>query len=1068
MENCLINVNHRYKSSTRIDNKHFDYKDFIDHFVVHGTALNTLDTITRDYSQSSQRCFTITGPYGTGKSTIALFLTQLLSQTTVVREYARQHLINKIDDYDAITSRFNVNKGWSVVKHVCGLASPAQSITISILSELSLPYDHVESLDDDKCLLEISTALNSVKGADGIVILLDELGKALDFQSRENKDLYFFQHLADVIQNSDTPAILIGFLHQAFSEYSKNMSSLVQKEWAKVQGRYRDIGYVPSIDESLILISDSISKSSTTQEKLTSIYAPLVTAVTNSFTSQKHNIKHLLNALPLDPVVSLLLGPISKRRFSQNERSLFGFIASNEQLGFKQFIEQHYVIDSEAYRLFTPTAFWDYLYTNLNHVISASIDSKAWLEGCDAVQRAEEKGSFLHVEITKLIALLTLFGLKQNLNAKRTFLIEYFKACGHKNKDITDAVKNLEDWSIIIYRQNRDALFVFQGSDIDINELVIENIELIKDGVNWSTVVDDIDYVLATAHYHKTGAMRWAKTQLVSSLSDDLITETEKLGKTGSAFINFLIPTSKELYNLYKTTFKNNEGVAIGRAASFTKLQSISIELLALRKILREHSGISHDRIAKNELQHRIELSEVALKEEIDSIYKSAIWTYSEKQYKNQPLSRIASTIADNLYYQCPVVINELVNRSKPSGSANGAIKKLLIAMSEDYPEYELGIAPNSFPAEKGLYYSCIYSKGLHTEDEDGSWRFSHPSDANLSTLFDTTLTMIKEKGTIISIAEVDEMWSQKPYGIAQGVRSIWLLALLMTELDNLAFYDYNEITNEPIFITEPDEEFAIKLMQKPSHVGVQYVKVDKEKTAYLNEISRAIPNFTGNPTPLSVAQAYVSFHSTLSTWTKFTKEISPHAQKFREVCNKASDPNDLLFKALPKVLNKKLGEIKHEDASALVNELRYAHKEMLKSIQRELSVYLQLDGQLVEQCNLVSQFTSDYKLKTFASRLSEFASNEHWLPSIISLLSGKAERNWDDNAIAKARTDLNDMIDRFKVALYRASFANIDYANVSTKYNGEFSKIKANLINLDTHEKQAILMSLLDEILKD
>ncbi|MGK0235169.1 MAG: DNA replication protein DnaC, partial [Psychroserpens sp.] len=88
----LIDINQKYKSSTRLDNDAFNYKDFIDSFILHGTALNVLDTISRDFTKSEQRCFTITGPYGTGKSTIALFLTQLLSDNKNVRNYANAKL----------------------------------------------------------------------------------------------------------------------------------------------------------------------------------------------------------------------------------------------------------------------------------------------------------------------------------------------------------------------------------------------------------------------------------------------------------------------------------------------------------------------------------------------------------------------------------------------------------------------------------------------------------------------------------------------------------------------------------------------------------------------------------------------------------------------------------------------------------------------------------------------------------------------------------------------------------------------------------------------------------------
>ena len=43
----------------------------------------------------------------------------------------------------------------------------------------------------------------------------------------------------------------------------------------------------------------------------------------------------------MHPIVSSLLGPISRRRFGQNQRSIFGFLNSSEPLGFQDFLKEH-------------------------------------------------------------------------------------------------------------------------------------------------------------------------------------------------------------------------------------------------------------------------------------------------------------------------------------------------------------------------------------------------------------------------------------------------------------------------------------------------------------------------------------------------------------------------------------------------------------------------------------------------------------------------------------------------------------------------------------------------------
>src|SRR4029079_2127862 len=63
---------------------------------------------------------------------------------------------------------------------------------------------------------------------------------------------------------------------------------------------------------------------------------------------------------PLHPVVACLLGPMSRRRFGQNQRSLFGFLNSSEPHGFTDFLKRASNGD-----LYEPSRLWDYLRANL-------------------------------------------------------------------------------------------------------------------------------------------------------------------------------------------------------------------------------------------------------------------------------------------------------------------------------------------------------------------------------------------------------------------------------------------------------------------------------------------------------------------------------------------------------------------------------------------------------------------------------------------------------------------------------------------------------------------------------
>ena len=99
----------------------------------------------------------VMGLSGSGKSTLALYLSSLLSSNTKERKYATKKLQETNELFKDFTHRFNVKRGWVVVKHVCGLESPANSILVSIYTTLKIEFDlsNVKSFDDERCLEEI-------------------------------------------------------------------------------------------------------------------------------------------------------------------------------------------------------------------------------------------------------------------------------------------------------------------------------------------------------------------------------------------------------------------------------------------------------------------------------------------------------------------------------------------------------------------------------------------------------------------------------------------------------------------------------------------------------------------------------------------------------------------------------------------------------------------------------------------------------------------------------------------------------------------------------------------------
>ena len=1045
----VVSITEHYRSSTRIDNAQISEPAFIEDFVVHGSNSGLMSTLAKDIAQSGQRVFTITGPYGSGKSTLALFISLLLSEDHEISTAARQKLVDAGIDTNVLLTNFGLKTGWKTVKHVCGIEHPLHALVKSISSQLEKVFDtsKLNERTDEELLRVLKELLDSSSTeADGIFILVDEMGKALDYLSRNNQDLHVFQSIADIIQQTKKTVILIGFLHQSFADYAKNKELSAQNEWAKVQGRYKDFGFNPSVEESLVLVSDSIQRPEPLANELSKQFNKSLQAATKHLQVSSGGELALEKCLPLSPEVALLLGPISKRRFSQNERSLFGFLASHERFGFRSFCESHYR-EAVASDLYSADELWQYLLQNLDHTISSSADSKAWLEAKDAVDRAKYKGSELHYKITTLVALFTLFGFHYHLHARRAFLRDTFAALGYEKADIDRAISELETWSIIIFRSQHEAFFVFQGSDIDVHALTDEKVSLIKDGIDWTVACETPRRILASRYYHQTGTMRWADIHFFSHADkafSQFAADSESV-KTGEAFLHYIVITDSSNKIKIEQSLQEHCHVAIANQIDFTHLKQYAIESLALLKVEEETPKIQHDAIALKELQSRKDRTQLALEEEINLLLEQATWKHLGETLPAQGLAALTSTIADTIYNAAPVFTNELVNRSKPSGNANSATKKLMVRMLNEACVEDLGFANNEFPPEKGIYLSIIKNNGLHQNTEEG-FRFivdgsvsDESSNPKIAALMEDTLAFIKRHAVEekLTIEALYNFWMAPPYGITIGICRLLCMALLKAQEGKIAFYDLDS-TNTFIYIPELDQELVDKIFKHPHEAAIRYYEHTEIEGHLIKTLADATVGSTSgqsNEVVLSIAKHIAQLVHRLPPWVKKTSgdifgsnvgsfELASKTKSFRDSVLRANDPYDLVLKVLPQTFefdddsddsSKRLAS----EISNAIEELKSQHAELTGSFRHLITHHLgsQFHDKLSARCDVVLSNAQRPTVREFAHRLQNVIKGTQSIEHLISLAAGVAEKNWNDKYLRTAYDDIQNLCLQFRRA---------------------------------------------------
>src|SRR6056300_671500 len=341
-----VNINSSFQRSARIDNK--ISKDFLDNFVFHDTSKKVLNQISSSLLNSNQSGFTLTGPYGTGKSSLALFLKALISKESAIKKQAES--IAKFNNKHLFSRVFLNKKSWFTLNVIGSKDDPIDSIAEQIDQTvnnnwISKTIPPILKTKTKKTVAGVIKSLNNLvlelnKKNHGLILIVDEMGKFLDYASSVGSDLNLFQEIAENFSNNrlnkEGEPVFIGILHQPFEEYASSLGRSVQEDWQKIQGRFEDIPFSINSEETAHLISKAI-KQKKEDKQFTVLANNIIKTINNK--PNKSYAEILAKCNPIHPLVTLLLNPISRQRFGQNERSIFSFLNSGEPNGFLYFLQ---------------------------------------------------------------------------------------------------------------------------------------------------------------------------------------------------------------------------------------------------------------------------------------------------------------------------------------------------------------------------------------------------------------------------------------------------------------------------------------------------------------------------------------------------------------------------------------------------------------------------------------------------------------------------------------------------------------------------------------------------------
>jgi hypothetical protein len=997
-----------------------------------GRAVDVVSRVSRGFSDASAgRAFSITGPHGGGKSSLAVFIDSLLSPAGRGPRETALELVSTVDQaaaeitWQGLASLDPRGEGF-VRAIVTAHREPIRRTVARALHSAAerdlgprqrLIPKHFAQPAGDLDAAEILDAVIKVADIRPAFLLIDEFGKNLEayVDSGADGDLYLLQQLAELGQGSQAlPFTIMTLQHLSFDEYVADATTQRRREWAKVQGRFQDVPYVESNAQSRKLMSAAIEHDS----------SPIQAAV-RSWAKKNQSryiglglrdvIEEAPQAYPLHPIALAVLPDLCSR-YGQNERTLFSFLGGPEPLAVPAFLE------SASWKRGEPLPFvgldrvYDYFLDSAGTSLGASAAASRWLEIehriRDAIGISDDERSAL-----KTIGVLNLVSTSGTLRASEQLVLAALEApLGTSTEsERRHVLAALQAKGLVTYREYSDEYRIWQGSDFDLKGQV----ELARASLRGASLADllsmsvALDPVVAGRNSQETGILRTFERRFLAP------NQEMRAPEGGDPWDGVLyLATHTELQSSKKLA-PGTRPVVIAVPASVEGVEAAALETAALQATLDSAHAEAADWVARRELSERLALARQRLSELI-----AARWSMQGVRWRfvntaswlptGLTTSGALSLVCDRVYSESPKLANEMIAKRELTSQGAKARRLLIEAMIEKSDQEAFGL--EGYGPERAMYEAVFRSTGLHRQ-QGRAWAITQPSDLRWSNAWSTLNEAID--ACDVSRRGLDEISGDlkaAPIGLKDGVIPLLVMTALVNRERDVALYEHGSL------VMKLDDAVAERLARNPGHFTVKNLATDGgPRKAAVASLSRTLIQGAEDRdlTFLQVARAIFRELRELPPYSQQTKKgISATAQEVRDLFRSAIEPDVLFFEQLPMALGvtefSARGKADHAQAEAFSSGLTDALLELkghfpsaltsithllaeaTASTTRELP---ELQRRLAGQAVNLADHVLDPRLRAFLGALSrDQLPPEAWLQNVAMVVAdGHSPRSWND-----------------------------------------------------------------------
>jgi hypothetical protein len=1041
----ILNVEGKFLRSANLER---DFRDpnALSGYVVTDFARSALTRIAEGLRpDSGRRAWRVTGHYGAGKSSFALFLAHLLSG----RESNLPPQIRSVTELGKKPPRFlpllvtctrqPLSVSILTALHLAATSAYGRTSKSKLASEINRLVISKSELTDDQVLdliLRFNTQLIVDSKAKGLMLILDELGKLLEFAALhpERQDVFFLQRLAEAASRSgDEPLFIVSLLHQGFSAYADHLDQSTEREWEKIAGRFEEIVFDQPIGEIGELISTALRVSrrkipKTQSKELRDAAERVVRLGWYGATTPKDFSDLAVGLYPLHPsVLPVLIRTF--RRFGQNQRSLFSFLLSNEPFGLQAFAEKR-LQDGALYRLHD---FYDYVRANFGYRLAVQTYRSHWnliSSMIDSFATEDE----LQKKILKTVGILNLHDDDDLPVSEDAVICAVASSEIRSGSKLRSSLQKLRTGKRVLWDRGARGLCLWPHTSVNLDKAYDDA----KRGAATTQRVGpfvkeflETRPIVARRHYIQTGNLRhWdvrycAVADLVEALDDDLT-------KADGVILVPLCETSQEqraaLLAAKQDTLRDRPGWLLAVPQPLNSLASLVQEARRWEWVSNHVLELNADKYAREEVARQKDAARLQLDHRIQSFVSfkqfrmetSLTWFHKGRRQpvtNGRQLLRKLSEIFDEIYPDAPQIQNELVNRRSLSSAAAAARMRLIERMFANAGEPWLAMDPGKNPPEMSIYLSVLKNTGLHRQF-DNSWRIGtadrgtdkkcrvNPSLARIREIVE------EEPDKRVNVAALFADLRRAPYGVRDGLMPLLLATFAITHEKEVAFY------KDGTFLRELKGEAMLLLTKAPERFDIQLCKIQGVRSELFSKLIALLQIDRTKDREvelLDVVKRLCVFVAELPPYVRNTSKLSSTTLLVRDAILTAREPATLLFNDLPKacgfnpITSRRTDDQKAaefiESLRAALDDLRMAYPQLEERLRTQLRIAFETAGSfqffrqhLAQRAEKILLSVTEPKLRAFCLRLiDENLPEADWLESLGSYLALKPPSKWHD-----------------------------------------------------------------------